>query len=554
MAQVSPAQVPLLPPPRRQVSPGYTETEPEVEETWFGRFFEFARAVVPLAIFIITYCGLFVGKWMQSVKVVGGLTCVIVGLTFFKYGLTSGLMPFAENIGDMLPKKQSQFGMVCTTGALGTVVTFAEPGIDSLQMVGRYVKDPPELLQLLLVQKPLVLLSSIAAGVGIAAAVGMLRIRRGWQFIVILLTVVPSCVLIAISAGTSSLSTIVPLSFDSGCITTGPATVPIVLALGAGLSKSSGSENTSGFGVVTLASLFPILTVLICGIGTLASGAKVDKAAAAAAVADAKPGTFVDVVVAQISLAGHSILPLTLFLVGVQYCILREKIDNAPRFVKGVLFAFCGLSIFNCGLYYGSLRLGNEAGVALPEALKEYAGNGGMWVILAFGFVCGVIATFIDLEPCGLGELAHKVTKGQIRKMPLFLSISLGVGTGVAVGFARVLNDWNLTHILIPGYIMPLLLSLANREETLVCIAWDAAGVTTGPVTVPLVLALGVGIAGATGGSAFGILACSPPFAISGVLLLGLLTMPPANFEQTLFSKLLKRGKPVTNNGDKTPS
>jgi len=300
--------------------------------------------------------------------------------------------------------------------------------------------------------------------------------------------------------------------------------------------------------------LFPILTVLICGVGTLLSGIKVDKAAAAAAVAGAEPGTLLDVIVAQVSLAGHSILPLTLFLLGVQFCIIKEKIDNLPSFVKGVLFAFCGLSIFNVGLFYGSLRLGNEAGIALPQALKEYAGNGGMAIILAFGFVCGLIATFIDLEPCGLGELAHKVTKGQIRKMPLFLSISLGVGTGVAVGFARVLNDWDLNYILIPGYIMALLFSLANREETLVCIAWDAAGVTTGPVTVPLVLALGVGIAGATGGSAFGILACSPPFAISGVLLLGLLTMPPANFEQTLFSKLLKRSKPVTNNGDKTPA
>jgi len=295
--------------------------------------------------------------------------------------------------------------------------------------------------------------------------------------------------------------------------------------------------------------LFPILTVLVCGIGTLSLGIKADKAAAAAAVAGGKPGTFLDVIVAQVSLAGHSILPLTLFLLGVQFCILREKIDNLQSFVKGVLFAFCGLSIFNVGLYYGSLRLGNEAGIALPEALKEYAGNGGMAIILAFGFVCGLIATFIDLEPCGLGELAAKETHGQIKKMPLFCSISLGVGTGVAVGFARVLNDWNLTNILIPGYIVALILSLMNRDETLVCIAWDSAGVTTGPVTVPLVLALGVGIAGATGGSAFGILACSPPFAITGVLFLGLATMPPANFGETLLSKVLKGKKPAVTNG-----
>jgi len=544
MAQ--PRAEPLLAPrfvPRKSLP--HPEEDEGIDATWPERFFEFARAVVPLAVFIIIYCGLFVGSWFESVKVVGGLTCVIVGLTFFKYGLTHGLMPFAEMIGNRLPRKQSEFGMVCTTGALGTVVTFAEPGIDSLQMVGRYVKNPPDLLQLLLVERPLVLLCAIAAGVGIAAAVGMLRIRRGWQFIIILITVVPCCIMIAISAGTSRLGAIVPLAFDSGCITTGPATVPIVLALGAGLSKSSGNEGASGFGVVTLASLFPILTVLLCGLGTMYSGLHVDKAAAAKMVAEADPGGFLDVVVAQVSLAGHSILPLTLFLIGVQLLIIREKIADPPRFVKGVTFAFLGLSIFNVGLFYGSLKLGNEAGIALPAALREYAGKGGQAVILAFGFVCGLIATFIDLEPCGLGELAHKVTKGQISKMPLFLSISLGVGTGVAVGFARVLNNWDLNYILIPGYIMAISFSLANREETLVCIAWDAAGVTTGPVTVPLVLALGVGIAGATGGSAFGILACSPVFAITGVLILGLIKMPPANYKETLLNKLLTGDKPV---------
>jgi hypothetical protein len=450
-------------------------------------------------------------------------------------------MPFAENIGDKLPSRQSDFGIVVTSALLGAVVTFAEPGIDSLQMVGRYIEYPPRLLQFWLDQNPTALLCVIAAGVGMAAAVGTLRIRRGWRFICILVITVPISIMITYCSASSEIHTLVPLAWDSGAITTGPATVPIVLALSSGLSHSSGAEGSNGFGVVTLASLFPILSVLMGGILVLLSGIvdmqKPSNHDGKASAKDDSPG---HVIFSQMALAAHSILPLVIFLVGVQFLILREKMKDTLGFVRGVIVTYFGLAIFNVGLYYGSLALGDKAGNNLPRAFKDYPHPEGMVLIISFGCVCGLIATFIDLEPCGLGELAHEVTNGKIRKMPLFTSISLGVGIGVGVGLARVIRSWTLEYILIPGYLVAIILSLLNKDETLVCIAWDAAGVTTGPVTVPLVLSIGVGLADITGGDGFGILACASVFPICCVLILGLIKLPPAGYQETLLSSTIR--------------
>eukprot|EP00930_Biecheleria_cincta_P041886 TRINITY_DN28789_c0_g1_i1.p1 TRINITY_DN28789_c0_g1~~TRINITY_DN28789_c0_g1_i1.p1 ORF type:complete len:575 (-),score=72.10 TRINITY_DN28789_c0_g1_i1:327-2051(-) len=520
----------------------------ELAKTWCIRLFEFARAVVPLAVFIVVYCGLVVDHWFASTSVVLGLCCVIVGLAMFKKGLQEGFMPFAEEIGHQLPRKVSDAGMIAITTVLGIVVTFAEPGIDSLQMVAGYLERPRPLLLCMVIEHPLVLLSAIACGVGLAAAVGMMRIRYGWRLLPILLATVP-LILLASMLATSRLESIVPLSWDAGAITTGPATVPIVLALGAGLAKEHSEEvrdmaqgsddmdiapesNLSGFGVVTLASLYPVLALLCCGCIVDVDHAEGRASTAYYALRQVQRSTDLQdrklsaVMMSQAFLALRSLLPLVVYLSAVQGLIVREPIKKGARaFVEAVLWCFLGLTVFNIGLEYGSLRLGDEAGQALPTALHLDGYVGGPAAILTFGFVGGVIATFIDLEPCGLGERVEELTSGQITKMQLFLSVALGVGVGVAVGFATILFGFQLKVILLIGYSCAIALSCLC-DEGLLCVAWDAAGVTTGPVTVPLVLSVGIGIADSDGKSGgFGMLACASIFPIIAVLILGIVKL-----------------------------
>lgn len=514
---------------------------------WLDRLMEFGRAVVPLSVFIIVFCGLVIGKWFFSGTMCVGLACVIVGLTFFKYGLLTGLMPFAESIGATLPGKQSELGMIGTTGLLGMVVTFAEPGVASLQMVGGFVDDPAPLLKWLLVGHPFVLLSAIAAGVGVAASLGMIRIRRNVNLSFILLCTVPASLVLTVFSKDSDLSAIVALAWDSGAITTGPATVPIVLALGNGLCKgtqpnSDDEEESNGFGVITLASILPILSVLLCGIIVVISGAHATEHIVAErkthhdlkqqhGVHTGSGRPFFEALLTESTQAIHSIAPLSLYMLAIQLVIIRERLAKPREFAKGVAFAFVGLATFNMGLYYGSLKLGDEAGHSLPNTLEEFQGLVGPACILFFGFVCGLTGTFIDLEPCGLGELVEGTTNGLIKKFPLYLVIGLGAGTGVAVGFARVIFKLNLNYILCAGYFTAIALTLIN-DNIIVCVAWDAAGATTGPVTVPLVLSLGIGIADVMGDQAFGILACAALFPIIGVLLLGLVAMPAGTWAE----------------------
>lgn len=154
----------------------------------------------------------------------------------------------------------------------------------------------------------------------------------------------------------------------------------------------------------------------------------------------------------------------------------------------------------------------------------------GLFLVLGFGFVTGAIATVIDLEPCGLGELVETLSKGKFTKLDLFGSVSLGVAGGVVLGLLKVVYNFDLRVPLVIGYGIALALT-AFSQEGIMCIAWDAAGVTTGPITVPLVLSIGTAMASSTSCKAdegFGILACASVGPIISVLVWGLYRLGPA--------------------------
>jgi len=192
-----------------------------------------------------------------------------------------------------------------------------------------------------------------------------------------------------------------------------------------------------------------------------------------------------------------------------------------------------GLFIFGIGLTHGSVPLGDVSGQTLPRALDsdtllsrwglvERGSGFGQFAVMAFGFVAGFVSTVIDLEPCGLGETVERFSGGRFTKRDLVMSVAFGVGVGTVLGIAKVIWQLNLLLVLIVGYALALTLTVFV-DEGLCCIAWDSAGVTTGPVTVPLVLSLGVGICGHIGSTdGFGILACASVCPIVSVLAVAL--------------------------------
>jgi hypothetical protein len=516
------------------------------------RFMEQVNAVVPLAVYLALFQILVLQRTVTgSMEITAGLVAVIIGLMVFMEGLKLGLMPFGDIIGNTLPKKLPLVGVLIIAGLLGIGVTYAEPAIGTLKIAGALV-DPekaPLLYYALMVQTETTVLL-VGFGVGLAAVIGSMRFLYGWSLKpLIYLSLIPCTILTAICALNPNLTSIIGLAWDCGAVTTGPVTVPLVLALGIGIASSGGKGDSSlsGFGIVTLASLFPIIAVLCLGVYFGYTVSPEDMKAANSVVYEAaknatggEVSAWDKILMGPIKDGVQAIVPLVIFLAFVLFAILRSKLPNAFIIVWGLLLTVVGMCVFNIGLLYGLSSLGDQAGSLIPGAFQEITipdrllspgenatyGNlyGPVWgsiIALVFAFLLGFGATLAEPALNALGLTVQNMTNGSFKKSMLMYAVAGGVSAGITLGVAKLIFDFNLLYILIPGYIIGLILTVLSTEE-FVNIGWDSAGVTTGPVTVPLVLAMGLGLGGAVKAvEGFGILAAASIAPIVAVLALG---------------------------------
>lgn len=507
------------------------------------RFMDQARAVVPLAL----YLGLFQYLALQTPVmdasiIAGGLLAVMVGLMMFMEGLKLGLMPFGEVIGNTLPRKLPLAGVLVIAFLLGIGVTFAEPAIGALQVAGSIV-DPekaPYLFTLLNDRSGTTVLL-VGLGVGLAAVLGTVRFLRGWSLKpLIFMSLAPTLLLSVIAFMDPELSKIVGLAWDCGAVTTGPVTVPLVLALGIGVASAAGKgadSSLSGFGIVTLASVFPILGVLLLSFYTAYTVppeviiAKAAEVKAAAAFASSQPEWYQVTPWNEVILGVRAIVPLVIFLAIVLVLVLREKMKNAVMTYYGVFLAVVGMCIFNIGLTYGLAKLGDQSGGLIAAAFTAidavdasplYSVTVGVGIAALFAWVLGLGATIAEPALNALGMTVQNLTNGAFKKSMLMGAVAFGVATGIMLGVLKLIYGFHIMYILIPGYTVGLILTLLSTEE-FVNVGWDSAGVTTGPVTVPLVLAMGLGFGNALGSTdGFGILAAASICPIVAVLTLGI--------------------------------
>ncbi len=507
------------------------------------RFMDQARAVVPLA----AYLGLFQYIVLQTPVIdasiiAGGLLAVMVGLMMFMEGLKLGLMPFGEVIGNNLPRKLHLGGVLFIAFLLGIGVTFAEPAIGALQVAGSIV-DPqkaPYLFTLLNDRAGTTVLL-VGLGVGLAAVLGTVRFLRGWSLKpLIFISLTPTLILSIIAFFDPELTKIVGLAWDCGAVTTGPVTVPLVLALGIGVASAAGKgadSSLSGFGIVTLASVFPILGVLLLSFYTAYTVppdiiiARAAEIKAAAEMASTQPQWYELTPWAEVILGVRAIVPLVIFLGFVLFVILRERIKESSIMNYGIFLAVAGMCIFNVGLTYGLAKLGDQSGGLIAGAFSSvdaisasplYSLSVGIGIAALFAWVLGLGATLAEPALNALGMTVQNMTNGAFKKSMLMGAVSIGVATGIMLGVLKLIFDFHILYILLPGYALGLILTILSTEE-FVNVGWDSAGVTTGPVTVPLVLAMGLGFGNALGSTeGFGILAAASICPIVAVLSLGL--------------------------------
>jgi hypothetical protein len=507
----------------------------------YTRILEQIKAVVPLAAYLFLFQLLILRQPISEATVISlGLVAVIIGLAVFMEGLKTGLMPFGTIIGDTLPKRASMFVVLIIIAILGVGVTYAEPAIGALKAFGASVNplDAPYLYEILN-NRSETLVVMVGAGVGIAAVIGTIRFVRGWSLKpLIYLALAPTIALTLYAWMNPDLRTILGLAWDCGAVTTGPVTVPLVLSLGIGIAASAGKGDSSlsGFGVVTMASLFPIIAVLILSIYvsqtmTVDEIVSLASAASSGSTSGVEQSIWTQTPYAEIRGGVQAILPLVIYLMIVLFVILRSKLPNNLVTIYGLTLSIVGMCIFNIGLTYGLGAIGSQAGSTLPAAFMEvqisevspiYNELLGLTIVILFAWVLGFGATLAEPALNALGLTVQELTNGAFKKSMLMYSVAGGVAFGIALGVGKIVFNFDLVSVLIPLYLLAIALTYFSTEE-FVNVAWDSAGVTTGPVTVPLVLAMGLGLGNAVSATeGFGILSMASICPILAVLLMGL--------------------------------
>ena len=502
------------------------------------RLIEQVKAVFPLAIYLVLFQILILRQPVQeAVLITGGLGAVILGLMVFMEGLKLGLMPFGEVIGTNLPKKSPLPVVLLIAFLLGIGVTFAEPAIGALQAVGSIVNvEKAPYLRTLLGEWSGTLVLVVGMGVGLAAVLGTSRFLYNWSLKpMIYLALVPTIGLTVYCMSDPDLAKILGLAWDCGAVTTGPVTVPLVLALGIGIAASGGKgeSSLSGFGIVTLASLFPIIAVLCLAVyvSTVTTPEAIIAAAQASTAVAAVPAWHELTPWAEIKGGAQAIIPLVIFLFLVLKLVLREKVQEAGILTYGLVLCVTGMMIFNVGLSYGLAKLGEQSGSMVPAAFKgieAVAGSPlytyalGIFIAGMFAWLLGFGATLAEPALNALGQTVETLTNGSFKKTTLMYAVSIGVGFGLTLGVMKIIFEWPIAYMVIVGYTIGIVLTALSSEE-FVNVAWDSAGVTTGPITVPLVLAMGLGFGNAVEAvEGFGILSMASICPIVSVLITGL--------------------------------
>ena len=240
----------------------------------------------------------------------------------------------------------------------------------------------------------------------------------------------------------------------------------------------------------------------------------------------------------EIVLGVRAILPLVLFLFVVLRLILKETLQNMGEIVYGIGLTIIGMCIFNLGLTYGLSQLGGNVGSLVPAAFMPlssvpispiYVYSVGLILSLAFAWGLGFGATVAEPALNALGATTENLTNGVFKKKTLIIAVSLGVAIGIATGLVKLIFNLPLVWLILGGYLLAFVLTIFS-SEAFVNVAWDSAGVTTGPITVPLVLAMGLGFGQATNAvEGFGILSMASIGPILTVLITGLWADHKAN-------------------------
>jgi len=452
--------------------------------SFLGLFKDSAKDVLPI-IGVIAFFQIFIFYKVPDnlAGLVVGMLIVIFGLSIFMRGLDIGIFPLGESLAKKFAKKGSLFWILLFAFLVGFSTTVAEPALIAIADKAAAIsngKIDADMLRL-----------TVAFSVGFAITLGVFRIITGHPIQYYIIAGYIAVVVLTFFTPAD----IVGLAYDSGGVTTSTVTVPLVAALGIGLASSIRGRNPviDGFGLIAFASLTPMIFVQVYGIIAFGFMEAQNTVVVVEAAKSSGDFSFMAIFMELIGVMGD-VLPILAMLLFFQYIILKEKVANLPKVILGFGFVIIGLYAFIIGLDLGLFPLGDSMASQLTAIDTNGISVYGVWLIYLFAFMIGFSTTMAEPSLLAVAVKASEISRGQINAWVLRTIVAVGVAVGIALGSYRIVEGDPLHYYIIAGYIIVIIQTI-YAPKWIIPIAYDSGGVTTSTVTVPLVAALGLGLA-----------------------------------------------------------
>ena len=466
---------------------------------------ESLTSVLPVMLIVLLLCFTIapVPNNAMVAFLIGGVM-LIGGMGLFTLGSEMSMIPLGQAVGSEITRRRKVWIIAAVGFLIGMIITVAEPDLQVLANQVPAIENN-------------VIIWSVAVGVGVFLVIALLRIVLGIQLRWLLIGFYVVVFVLAMFVSPDFWA----VAFDSGGVTTGPMTVPFIMALGVGVCAVRSDKQAGGdsFGLVALCSIGPIITVLILGLLYQPDGS----AYTAAVMPDAKDTVeMFDLYLSEIphymKETASALLPIGAFLVLFQLVTRRLKRREILHMVVGLLYVYIGLTLFLLGVNVGFMPVGSFLGGSI--ASHEYN-----WILIPIAMVIGYF--IVQAEPAVhvLNKQVEEITAGSIPAHAMNLALSVGVAVSLGLAMIRVLTGISIMWFLIPGYAISLALSFVV-PHIFTSVAFDSGGVASGPMTATFLLPFALGACDAVGGNlvtdAFGVVAMVAMTPLVTIQLLGL--------------------------------
>lgn len=474
----------------------------------FSKFKEAVFAVFPVAVIVLILCLTVADVSFEFVfSFLVATLLLIVGMTFFTLGADISMMKIGQAIGSHITKSRSILLVTVVCFVLGVIVTIAEPDLRVL------AESVP-------IVETFVMIIAVAVGVGIFLAISFFRVYLQIKLSYILIAMYG--IVFALALSPLIPGDFVASAFDSGGVTTGPITVPFIMALGVGLASVRGDKNSAedSFGLVALCSIGPIFTVLILGAfndtSNVSAGTEVLNQFTSISDVLASYVMSVPHYMEEVAIA---ILPIVVFFLVFQVFSLRLAKVTVVQIFSGLVYTFVGLVLFLTGVNLGFMPMGTFIGSSL-------GGSSFPWLLIPIGAIIGWFIVSAEPAVHVLKQQVEDVTEGAIKGRSVGFALSIGVAISVGLALLRVITGMSIWYIIIPGYLFSLVMTFFV-PPIFTAIAFDSGGVASGPMTATFLLPLALGACEALGGNpltdAFGLVAFVAMTPLVTIQLLGLM-------------------------------